>query len=83
MVGFPPIDVQFRGIGEPLRRGVDLREDYVLGILRFRDACSYSGSLVDCFVKVCSRARECGLKLSLKAVGKVCKINIMCDTIIK
>lgn len=67
------MDSRFRAIGPLLRKGVDAQEDYSYSLLHFREVCSFGWQMdiLECVKKMCDRAEESSVSLSLSTVGEV------------
>ena len=73
MVGFQPVDEKFKDIGAYLKKAVDLKEDYLVNLLHFKELLSY-GPQISCedgVGRMCSRARESNITLKLTSLGDV------------
>ena len=73
LVGFPDIDTKFRGIGAPLRKAVDIREEYLFSLHHFKEVCGYDGNVgvVECIKKMCIRAKASDITLNVNVDGEV------------
>ena len=73
LVGFPDIDAKFRDIGAPLRKAVDIREEYLFSLHHFKEVCGYDGKVgvVECIKKMCIRAKASDITLNVNVDGEV------------
>ena len=67
------MDAKFRDIGPLLRRGTEAMEEYQYSLLHFREVCSYGWQMdtLECVRKMCARAKQSGVSLSMHSVGQV------------
>ena len=73
LVGHQTLDEQFRAAHGHLRVCVDLRENYALALIHFRESCGRGPQalLRDCIELVVTRAKGSELSLSLDVIGDV------------
>ena len=79
-MGLQVLDEQFRAAHGHLRLSVDLRENYALALLHFRESCGRGPQalLRDCIELVVIRAKASELSLSLDVIGDVSGCGLGC-----
>ena len=73
LVGHQPIDLLFRNAPNPLRKVVDLKEDFSFALLHFKELCGYGGQadVGECVELLEQRVAMAKLKLQIKTIKKV------------